>query len=375
MKKRKRKNFILLAEVILLLLILFAICHSLTGGKALEVSETSEAVGEKSSTIEMAAKDETEKTESITSSDSTASDASADLSENVADGLELQTEKQTDSQAEENKDTSAEAKLNIYSLFNVVKVEGRQGICASADYYYVSSSKALAKYDKDWNLITENTDPFAWGYEEKVNHIGDLDVSGGKLYCLVEKFSKGQASNLHLAVYDAESLQLLSSRPLDGESGQEEGAGICVNKEQGILMACEWGEGEAAKYLYEYDLATGAFLRKIYMENAPEWIQGITYYQGDYYLSADDGNADQGEADHIYRVTLSEDGRASLEAEKGIAEVTRQGEIEGLSFDEERKQLLVLYNFGQRIVDGAKQGFYEGFDEEEHEVYLYSVHR
>lgn len=371
MKKRKRKNFILLAEIILLLLLLFAICHSLIGGKAPEASETAE---QKSSTSGTEVENRTEKTESITSSDSSASDASADSSEKVADGSEPQTEKQTD-ESEENTDINAEAKQNIYSLFNVVKVEGRQGICASTDYYYVSSSKSLAKYDKDWNLIAENTDPFAWGYEEKVNHIGDLDVSGGKLYCLVEKFSKGQASNLHLAVYDAESLQLLSSQPLDGESGQEEGAGICVNEEQGILMACEWGEGEAAKYLYEYDLATGAFLRKIYMDNAPERIQGITYYQGDYYLSADDGDADQGEADHIYRVTLSEDGRASLEAEKGIAEVTRQGEIEGLSFDEERKQLLVLYNFGQRIVDGAKQGFYEGFDEEEHEVYLYSVHR
>ncbi len=372
MKNRKRKNFILLAEIILLLLILFAICHSLIGRKAPEAPETA---GQKSSTFETEAENRTEKAERITSSDSTASDASADLSEKVADASELQTEKQTDSQAEENKDTSAEAKQNIYSLFNVVKVEGRQGICASADYYYVSSSKALAKYDKDWNLIAENSDPFAWGYEEKVNHIGDLDVSGGNLYCLVEKFSKGQASNLHLAVYDAESLQLISSQPLDGESGQEEGAGICVNEEEGILMACEWGEEEAAKYLYEYDLATGAFLKKIYMENAPERIQGITYYQGDYYLSADDGDADQGEADHIYRATLSEDGRASLQAEKGLAEVTRQGEIEGLSFDEERKQLLVLYNFGQRIVDGAKQGFYEGFDEEEHEVYLYSVHR
>lgn len=263
----------------------------------------------------------------------------------------------------------------VYSLFNIVDIPARQGICASSDYYYVSSSKSLAKYDKNWNLIAENNDPFAYGYDLPVNHIGDLDVSGSYLYCVVEKFSHGTAENKGIALYDANSLQLVSLFPIDAESEQEECAGICVNEDEGLLLSCEWGEGESANYLYKYDLSTGAFLGSIYMENAPSQIQGIAYYDGSYYISADDGDADNDQEDHIYKLTFSTDGTASLHAEKGIAEVAKQGEIEGLSFDESRKQLLVLYNYGQRIVNGVKYDFYDGYGEEQHKIYLYSFHQ
>lgn len=263
----------------------------------------------------------------------------------------------------------------VYSLFNIVDIPARQGICASSDYYYVSSSKSLAKYDKNWNLIAENNDPFAYGYDLPVNHIGDLDISGSYLYCVVEKFSHGTAENKGIALYDANSLQLVSLFPIDAESRQEECAGICVNEEENLLLSCEWGEGESANYLYKYDLSTGAFLGSIYMENAPSQIQGIAYYDGSYYISADDGDADSNQEDHIYKLTLSTDGTASLHAEKGIAEVAKQGEIEGLSFDESRKQLLVLYNYGQRIVNGVKYDFYDGYGEEQHKIYLYSFHQ
>ena len=270
--------------------------------------------------------------------------------------------------------TGAETGM-VYSLFKVVDVTARQGICASSDYYYVSSSKSLAKYDKNWNLITENTDPFAYGFDLTVNHIGDLDVSGSYLYCVVEKFSQGKAENRQIALYDANTLQLASLFSIDAESGQTECAGICVNEEENTLISCEWGYDESAKYLYKYDLSTGAFLESIYMENAPSQIQGVAYYDGSYYISADDGDADSDQEDHIYKLFLSEDGTAALHAEKGIAEVTKQGEIEGLSFDESRKQLLVLYNYGQRIVNGVKYDFYDGYGEEEHKIYLYSFHQ
>ena len=51
----------------------------------------------------------------------------------------------------------------------------------------------------------------------------------------------------------------------------------------------------------------------------------------------------------------------------------RQGEIEGLTFDEESDQLLVLYNRGARIVLGMPKGFYDGYDREISEVYMYSL--
>ena len=48
-------------------------------------------------------------------------------------------------------------------------------MCAENGFYWVSGSTTLAKYDRDWNLLAKNTDPFK-GYETEVNHIGDIDV-------------------------------------------------------------------------------------------------------------------------------------------------------------------------------------------------------
>ena len=62
-----------------------------------------------------------------------------------------------------------------YRLSSIHPVAGRQGICVEGDYYWVSGSTSLTKYDRDWNVVAQNTDPFR-GYALEVNHIGDIDV-------------------------------------------------------------------------------------------------------------------------------------------------------------------------------------------------------
>ena len=56
-----------------------------------------------------------------------------------------------------------------YELDSVHQVTGRQGVCVEGDYYWVSGSTTLAKYDRNWDLIAENTAPFE-GYELEVNY-------------------------------------------------------------------------------------------------------------------------------------------------------------------------------------------------------------
>ena len=53
--------------------------------------------------------------------------------------------------------------------------------------------------------------------------------------------------------------------------------------------------------------------------------------------------------------------------------MTRQGEIEGLTFDKELGQLLLLYNRGARIILGMPRGFYDGYDKEISEVFTYQI--
>ena len=53
--------------------------------------------------------------------------------------------------------------------------------------------------------------------------------------------------------------------------------------------------------------------------------------------------------------------------------MTRQGEIEGLTFDNQNDSLLILYNRGARIVLGMPKGFYDGYDKEISEVFTYEI--
>ncbi len=254
-----------------------------------------------------------------------------------------------------------------------VEVEGRQGVCCEGDYFWVSGSATLAKYDRNWNLISKNEAPFE-GYEIEVNHIGDIDVYENELYISAEYFMDGVGKNIQIAVYDGDTLELKRTFPFEEESGQLECSGIAVDPDTKTVWMCSWVGEESGRYLYRYDLNTGEYLGKIHMQMPPQWIQGMAYYDGCFYLTADDGNADDNEPDHLYRTQVSEDrSNCTVTLERTFDDVTRQGEIEGLTFDKKEGRLLLLYNRGARIVLGMPKGFYEGYDREISEVFSYKI--
>lgn len=259
-----------------------------------------------------------------------------------------------------------------YTLFSVHRVNGRQGICVEGDSYWVSGSTTLTKYDRDWNLVAENTDPFA-GYSLEVNHIGDIDVYQNELYLGVEYFMDGVGSNIQVAVYDGDTLELKRIFPFRADTGQLECSGIAVDPDSRTVYMCSWIDDDSSAYLYMYDLDDGAYKGKLRMDPVPKWIQGVAYFDGSLYVTCDDGDADEDAPDHMYRIALSDDHTSgSVVLEKTFDDVTRQGEIEGLSFDRSRGQFLLLYNRGARIVLGMPKGFYEGYTEEIHEVFVYT---
>ncbi|SCW41175.1 hypothetical protein SAMN02910456_00999 [Ruminococcaceae bacterium YRB3002] len=260
-----------------------------------------------------------------------------------------------------------------YTLKSSVEVKGRQGVCAEGDRYWVSGSATLACYDKDWNLLAFNDDPFT-GYEIEVNHIGDIDVYNNELYVGTEYFMDGVGKNIQIAVYDGDTLQLKRTFPFEVTSGQMECSGIAVNPDDRTVWMCSWVGEDSGRYIYKYDLDTGAYLGKVELQMPPQWVQGIAYYDGCFYLTADDGSADDKEPDHLYRTVIA-DGAAccTVTLERTFDDVTFQGEIEGLTFDKTAGQLLLLYNRGARIVLGMPKGFYEGYDHEISEVFVYGI--
>ena len=129
--------------------------------------------------------------------------------------------------------------VHEYTLTGSVEVEGRQGVCAENDSYWVSGSTTLAKYDKDWNLILKNESPFK-GYELEVNHIADIDVYENELYIGAEYFMDGVGKNIQIAVYDGDTLELKRTFPFEEKSGQLECSGIAVDPDTKSVWMCSY---------------------------------------------------------------------------------------------------------------------------------------
>ncbi|MBR4343180.1 MAG: DUF3089 domain-containing protein [Lachnospiraceae bacterium] len=264
-----------------------------------------------------------------------------------------------------------------YALNSVHKVDGRQGIACENEEFYVSGSTSLSHYDKDWNLVASNSTPFEeFSKDTSVNHIGDIDVYNGEIYAGVEYFMEGKASDIQIAIYDAETLKLKRYYSFAPESGQTECSGITVDADNHSVWMCAWEDGESGRYLYRYNLDTGEYLGKYHLQCPPQWIQGIVYYDGWIYITADDGTADDGEPDHIYRCLVDLNKTSfNVILERTLDDVILQGEIEGISVDRENKRMLVSYNRGSQIVLGMVKGFYDGYTEEIHEIFTYDMAR
>ena len=262
---------------------------------------------------------------------------------------------------------------NSYELAGSVEVDGRQGVCCEGDHYWVSGSATLTKYDRNWNVVAQNLKPFD-GYKMEVNHIGDIDVWQNELYVGAEYFKDGVGKNIQIAVYDGDTLQLKRTFPFEPASGQLECSGIAVDAEAGTVWMCSWVGEESGRHLYRYNLKTGAYEGKVHMQMPPQWLQGIACYDGCLYMTADDGTADDDEPDHLYRTAIKPGATScTVTLERTFDDVTKQGEIEGLTFDKSAGKLLVLYNRGARIVLGMPKGFYDGYDREISEVFSFGI--
>ncbi|BBM85945.1 hypothetical protein [Candidatus Uabimicrobium amorphum] len=264
------------------------------------------------------------------------------------------------------------AEQTKYKLLRCLEVDGRQGVATDGQHYFVSGSKSLYKYDKNGKLVAKNTTPFA-SYKIPCNHIGDIDVFHGELFISAEYFMDGKGKDIQIAIHDAKTLKFKRTFKFDASSGQEEVSGICVDRDRKTVWMCSWVGGESGNHIYEYDLTTGNYLRKVRLNPAPQWQQGIFYYKGNLYLSADDGDAEKQQWDHLYRVVLHKNNTASVTMEKTFDDIKFPGEAEGLAVDPTTNELLMHFNRGKRIVLGMPKGFYPGYTREIHEIYVYKI--
>ena len=259
-----------------------------------------------------------------------------------------------------------------YKLKHSFEVDGRQGVATDGKHYFVSGSKSLYKYDKQGKLIAKNLTPFA-SYTIPCNHIGDIDVYNNELFISAEYFMDGKGKDIQIAIHDAQTLKFKRTFKFEPSSGQKEVSGICVDRDTKTVWMCSWVGGDSGNHLYQYDLATGKYLRKVQISPAPKWQQGIFCYQGEIYISADDGDAEKSEWDNLYRVKITEKNKASVVHERKFDDVKFPGEAEGLAVDFASNEFLIHFNRGKRIVLGMPKGFYPGYTREIHEIYVYGL--
>ena len=179
----------------------------------------------------------------------------------------------------------------------------------------------------------------------------------------------GDGKNIQVAVYDGDTLELKRVFPFRSDTGQLECSGIAVDPDGKTIYMTSWIDDESSEYLYMYDLNSQEYKGRLHMDPSLEYLQGIAYSNESLFVTCDDGNADEDAPDHMYKVNPK---TGAVTLEKTFDDVTRQGEIEGLNFDPVSGQFLLLYNRGARIIEGMPSGFYEGYSEEIHEVFVYN---
>ena len=298
-----------------------------------------------------------------------------------------------------------------YRLKKVVQVPGRQGVAADKDYFYISDTRGLYKFDHNWNLVQKRVKTDKDGlfpHPELANHFGDIDVYDGKIYTGNEHFNLGRGENISVSIYDAKTLQWIEDIPWSPESGQVEVSGVAVDREQGLVWLSDWVD---SRYVYAYSLATKKYYTKMQCRPEPYWCQGIYVCDGTMLFSADDGESTYQIPDNIYKADISgapyfgrkqgtepvkkdpwnvkTDAKGKVVTRTGLIAAgafarpltlfmemksfRRCGEIEGLTVDPNTDDLLVLNNRGTQIILGMSQGPFkeEGYTGEIHEVYVY----
>lgn len=255
-----------------------------------------------------------------------------------------------------------------YELVRVIEVDGRQGIATDGKQYFVSGSKSLSKYSKAGELLASNHSPFQ-NLPKPANHIGDISVHDGEIYAGIEWFEDGQGKDIQVGIYDAETLEFKRAFGWSPESGQVEVSAVAVDAANELVWMTDWVNGN---YVYCYRLDDGEYVGKVHLRPVPQWQQGIAFHDGSLYITADDGDANDKEADNLWKVTADPSkSSAYVSHELAFDQLRDFGEIEGIDFDPSTGEMLVLSNRGKRIVLGMPTGFYPGYDREISEVYVF----
>lgn len=205
-------------------------------------------------------------------------------------------------------------------------VWAHQGVAAGGDCYYVFHTGWVASYDRSWRLLRVNTNPFLGLTGFTQPHVGDGCYHDGKLYVVAENWPA--VTNQYIFVFDATTLQRIQAIPT-GKT--HEVASVCVAPGTGGGDALWIASFLDSSRIFQYDLATGAYVGERFLSPAPRTgIQGISYHADNFYIAVG-RNAGMGS---LYSASL--EGTTTL-----LYTRWGDGHHEGLEFDGDRMLWLI----------------------------------
>jgi hypothetical protein len=203
------------------------------------------------------------------------------------------------------------------------KVAATQGYATDGISNFLFSTQSIVQTDSQWNVIYTNSAPFS-GIDITLTHIGDGEVSGGKIYaplaCNTQEKCSPEA--VAIGVYSANTAGLPLLKWADITSSGCDGSGIAVGPNNTLYVSSFFVN---PSILCLYDATTLEFKGTLKLSTPIPSIQGISFDRASQRFAVTADNAAR-TVGYIYFISL--DGEVVGPAYT----VPQTGELEGLDF-------------------------------------------
>ena len=202
-------------------------------------------------------------------------------------------------------------------------IAANQGYATDGTNNFLFSTNKIVQTDPQWNSLYTNSTPFS-GINIKVDHIGDGEVSGGKIYaplaCLTQAGCTPEA--VAIGVYSADTANLPLQQWADITSSGCDGSGIAVGPNNTLYVSSFFVNPDV---LCLYDATSLESKGTLTLSTPIPRIQGISFDPASQRFAVTADNAAR-TVGYIYFVSL--DGEVIGPAYT----VPQTGELEGLDF-------------------------------------------
>jgi hypothetical protein len=204
-----------------------------------------------------------------------------------------------------------------------LRIAANQGYATDGTNNFLFSTEKIVETDSRWNVVYTNSAPFS-GINITLTHVGDGEVSGGKIFaplaCLTQEKCSPEA--VAIGVYSADTAGLPLQQWADITSSGCDGSGIAVGPNNTLYVSSFFVNPDV---LCLYDATTLESKGTLTLSTPIPRIQGISFDPASQRFAVTADNAER-TIGYIYFVSLG--GQVVGPAYT----VPQTGELEGLDF-------------------------------------------